>query len=284
LRKQDKRKGFTLVICFSRRWCVAPFFDRFKKLKFDRAKCHLLIFDNTDNVLLEQELIDAVAPLRKEFLSLRYYKTYRQGGYVVRGEPNNDFYKSKIFPISQMQFDIPKLVHTKTFVQLEDDELPQNPNTITRLLYLLSLKNVGLATGVSSARNPDLKPVGMGVHQVVEMQGDRIIKRICCSPDTKGVVEVQATGFYCFATYRDLWIKCLNDSKKSVSGLPHWAFDTWVTHRIIKRKLKILADFSLWCDHLQIIPKGVYFFNKKDAKLDVYVYVPDLNVYAYAQK
>jgi hypothetical protein len=276
-------KGFTLVLCFSRRWCVAPFFERFKKLKFDRKNCHLLVFDNTDNILLQNEMLPYVQNIIKQYLSVRYLKTYRQGGSVIRGEVNNNFYKSKIFPISQMQFDISELVTTKTFVQLEDDELPQNPYTISKLLNFLSREGVGLATGVSAARSPLHSSVGMGVHDIVEMQGDRITKRICSWPDVKGVKKVMATGFYCFATYTELWRKCLSDAKNVASGLPHWAFDTWVTNRIIKRGYKLLADFSLWCDHIQAHPDKLYYFNQKDAVIDCYVYIPELKVYAYWQ-
>jgi hypothetical protein len=271
------------VICFTRPWCVKPFFKRFKGLKFDRKNCHLLLFDNSDNITLEQELWKVLVPLQKQFRSVRWFKTWRQGGSVVRGQLNNDFYKSKIFPISQMQYDIAQLVHTPVFVQLEDDELPQNKRTIPILLNLLKRPNVGLATGVSSARNPELLPVGMGVQQVLQMDGPRVTKRICCWPDTKGVVEAQATGFYCFATYTALWKKCLNDAAKVASNLPHWAFDTWVTHRVICRGWKILADFGCWCDHAQLFVGKIYLFNKKDAVIDCYVFIKELGVYAYWQ-
>ena len=283
LEAKNKKKGFTLILCFSRRWCVAPFFERFEKLKFNKKNCHLLVFDNTDNVLLQQELMQHIQNITKHYLSVRYFKTYRQGGFVVRGQLNNDFYKSKIYPISQMQQDIHNFIFTDVFIQLEDDELPQNPHTLTRLLALLKKKCVAVASGVSAARSPDLLKVGMGVHQIVELQGDRITKRICCSPKFKGVHEVDATGFYCFAAKKKIWVQALNDAKNVASGLPHWAFDTWVTHQVTRRGYKILADFSLWCDHIQTFPNGIYSFNQKDAVIDAYVYIPELNVYSYWQ-
>ena len=283
LKPKNCYKGFTLVLCFSRRWCVAPFFNSFKKLKFDRQHCHLLVFDNSDNALLQKELYLETIKLFPQFWSIRYYKTNRQGGHVIRGQINNNFKRSKIFPISEMQHDIISLVTTDVFVQLEDDELPTNPHTISRLLSLLKTKGVGIATGVSSARNPDLKPVGMGVHQLVVRDGDRIVKRICCSPKTKGVAEVQATGFYCFAAKSMLWQEALFDSTAVTSGLPHWAFDTWVTNQVFQHGYKILADFDLWCDHIQVFPDKIYHFNQKDAVLDAYVYIPELKVYSYWQ-
>ena len=283
LEKSPKEQGFTLILCFSRRWCVKPFFERFNQMKFCRKCCHLLLFENSDNVLLENELKEQLAPIQKYFLSVRWYKSGRQGGSVLRGQLNNDFYKSKIFPISEMQYDIANLITTKTFVQLEDDELPQNKQTIQILLKMLNTPMVGLASGVSSARNPELLPVGMGVQQVLEMDGPRVIKRICCWPDSKGIIPVEATGFYCFATYTSLWQKCLEDARNVVSGLPHWAFDTWVTNRIVKRGYKLLANFDLWCDHAQIKQDEIYLFNKKDAVIDCYVYIPELQVYAYWQ-
>ena len=279
----DTLKGFTLVLCFSRRWCVQPFFKKFSTLKIDRKNCHLLVFDNTDNILLQNELLPIIEKQKEKYLSCRYYKTYRQGGSVLRGERNDNFYKSKIFPISEMQHDIIKLVTTDTFVQMEDDEVPQKNDAIPRLLCLLEKENVGIATGVSSARNPDFLPVGMGVHQLVVRDGDRIIKRICFSPKTKGVVDAQATGFYLFAAKSDLWLEALEDAQSVASGLPHWAFDTWVTNQVYQYGYKILADFDNWCDHIQILKKDIYRFNKKDAVLDCYVYVPELNIYCYWQ-
>jgi len=276
-------KGYTLILCFSRVGCVQPFFERFKKLKFNKKKCHLLVFDNTDDALLSKALLPYATSFVCDFISVRYYKTYRKGGCVLRGERNDDFYKSKIWDISEMQHDIISLITTDVFVQLEDDELPQNPYTIPRLLKLLKQPGVHLSTGVSSARNPELLPVGMGVHQIVERDGDRIIKRICCSPKTKGIVEVQGTGFYCFAAYSNFWLSALDDARNVASGLPHWAFDTWVTNQITKNGGKILADFSCWCDHVQLLHEGPYLFNQKCAVLDCYVYVPELDIYVYWQ-
>lgn len=275
--------GWTLVLTFSRRWCVEPFFKAFDKLKFDKSRCHLLVIDNTDNILLQNALLPLIEKTKDDYFTCRYYKTYRRGGMTLRGEINNDFYKSKIYPISELQKDVLSLVCTDTFVQLEDDEAPQNPHTITRLLDLLSQENCAVATGVSSARNPDLTTVGMGIHQFVERDGDRITKRICCSPHTKGVVKVQATGFYCFAAKSEIWEEAMTDCFSIASGLPFWAFDTWVTNQIVRKGYDILADFDLWVDHLQVLPKGVYHFNKKDARIDAYVYLPLLDVYCYWQ-
>ena len=283
LQRKDCAKGFTLVLCFSRRFCINPFFETFNRMKFNRKKCHLLVFDNTDICLIDRDLLPVIDKISDQFLSVRYYKTFRQGGSVLRGERNDDFYKSKIFPISEMQHDIISLVTTDTFVQMEDDEIPQNLNTIPRLLCLLNKKNVGIATGVSSARNPELTTVGMGVHQLVVRDGDRITKRICCSPKTKGVVEVQGTGFYLFAAKSELWLEALEDARNVASGLPHWAFDTWTTNQVYQHGHKILADFSCWCDHLQARPEGPYSFNQKDAVLDAYTYIPELDVYSYWQ-
>ncbi|MFA5084077.1 MAG: hypothetical protein WC475_01665 [Candidatus Paceibacterota bacterium] len=252
-------------------------------MKFNRKNFHLLIFDNTDNALLESALMPIAQKIKKQFKSARYYKTYREGGSVLRGERNDDFHKSKIYPISEMQHDIIKLITTDIFVQMEDDELPQNPNTIPRLLRLLKRNNVVLATGVSSARNPERLPVGMGVHKVVERDGDRITKRICCSPKIKGVQYVQGTGFYCFAAYSKNWLEVLDDARNVASGLPHWAFDTWTTNQLIQHNHYILADFDCWCDHLQLTSSGPYLFNKKDAVLDAYVFIPELGIYAYWQ-
>jgi hypothetical protein len=276
----DIGKGFTLVLCFSRAWCVKPFFDAFQKLQFDKQNCHLLLFDNTDNKLLQDLLLPLAETFAKDFLSVRYYKSFRQGGYVFRFEKNDNFFKSKIYPIAQMQFDIADLVTTKTFVQLEDDEIPTNPKTIPRLLELLKRKNVGIATGVSTARNPELKKVGIGVHKAVEVDGYRIIKRVNFDPNTKGVKEAQATGFYCFATYLNLWHSALSHVKKTKSRLPHWGFDTYVTNWIYRQGYKILADFSLWCDHIQVVGGKIYRFNAKDAVAEAYVYVPELKAYA----
>ena len=287
LKESHKLEGVTLVLCFSRRWCVAPFFEVFKKLNFccklKKESFHLLIFDNSDNALLQNELLAQLESFKEGWCSVRYYKTWRQGGQVIRGEINNDFYKSKIYPISEMQHDIVNLVYTDKFIQLEDDEVPQNLNVIPKLLALLQLKGVGIASGVSCARSPIKAKCGMGVHQLVALENDRIIKRICCAPACTGIREVQATGFYCFATYTEIWRHALERARKVASGLPHWAFDTWVTHQVYLAGHKILARFDCWCDHIQIMGAEVYRYNQKDAVLDCYIYIPELKVYAYWQ-
>ena len=85
----DMKKGFTLVLCFSRRWCVEPFFKAFDKLRIPVEDCHLLIYCNSDSALLERDLLFHAEKYRKVFKSLRLYQSYRRGRGTISNLPSD---------------------------------------------------------------------------------------------------------------------------------------------------------------------------------------------------
>lgn len=281
--KSDPDQGFTLVLTFSRAWCVKPFFENLDKQKFDRSNCHLLLYDNTDNCLLKEILKDALEQRRESFKSVRLYKSFRQGGKQLFTEENGKFEESKIIPIWEMQKDIINFITTDHFVQIEDDTLPISPHTISKLLKLVSKKDVGVATAVETGRSPILKPVGVGVHQLVKRKGDKILKRVSFPPNTKGIKKAQATGFYCFAAKSEVWENALLNMPTDISKIPRWGLDTLLTNNVVKLGYTLLADFSLWCYHMQLIAGKIFKYSKKHAYQDVYEWDPQARKYNYRQ-
>jgi hypothetical protein len=283
INKPDYNKTFTLVATFSRGWCVKPWFDNFQKQKFDRSNCHLLLFDNTDNAVLAILLKEYAEKLKKQFASVVVYKSYRKGSTQLINEPNLSFKFSKLPVIFKMHCDIVRLVKTKVFIIIEDDTLPKHPKTIPKLRKLLSLPNCVLASAVEAGRNPYLNPVGVGVHQKVVIKDNKILLRFSFPPFTSGVIEADATGFYCFATYTNLYKKTLQKAKKHVSKMPRWGMDTYITNLLKNGNKKIYVDFSLWCWHMQLLAGKIYFFDEKDAVADAYIYIKELKDYLYFQ-
>lgn len=276
----NKEKGFTLVLTFSRRWCVKPFFDNFKKMKIPWEDCHLLIFDNSDNALLTSELIDQAEKIRDEPISIRYYKTYRRGVDRIKTDEDIGFKGSKLPFIYAMQQDIINLVTTPVFVQIEDDTLPP-ANAVPRLLHLLNKRrNAGIVTAIETGRShdPTMKS-RTGVHYM-HMENGKIIKRYSLSPWEKGIKKVDGCGYYCFATWRDLWRQTFRLMPEDMTDMPRFAMDNIQTNKVKELGFEIYADFSLWCVHMNVIPEGILYWKKSNAVKMVDWWIPELNTYA----
>ena len=272
---------FTLVVTFSKVWCFKRFWENFRKLRIPMDICHLLIYDNSDIKRLGKLLVDVGMELSKGFKSVWVYKSWRRGSGQFAWEKHTPWIGSKTKYIYLMQRDIVELVKTDIYVQFEDDTLPPR-NAVPRLLKIIESKeDCGIATAIETGRKNTIEPVGLGVHSLVEKKGDFIVKRISCDPNTKGIVEVQACGFYCFATLRHVFARAVADCDKVKSKLPRWGLDTWITNKILEYGYKIYADFSLWCKHMQLAQGSIYYYSKKDARQDCYVWVPELKGYAY---
>lgn len=173
------------------------------------------------------------------------------------------------------------LVKTDIFVCLEDDNTPPE-NCITVLLNLLDHNSdAAIATAVNCYRCPQIHKMGVGVAQEVIMDQEKIIKKVCCRPDLKGVHDVVACGFNCFACrtqpYRDAFKK-IEDDKLFPTYIGN---DMLITYLIHKAGWRILADFDYWCQHMQTTPKGIYFYEKKDAIQDVYTWNENQKRYKY---
>ena len=61
LKEKDKKKGITLITCWSRQIMVPIFFKALENLDIPREDVHLIVYDNTENPLLEKDLREALA-------------------------------------------------------------------------------------------------------------------------------------------------------------------------------------------------------------------------------
>ena len=272
--------GFTLVLCFSRRWCVKPFFERFVQMPIDVDRCHLIIFDNSDRTLLKNELLPWAKKLAKVFYTVRYYKSYRPVGGTFRWEPDQGINKSKIPKIYKMHLDLLDLIHTKKFVMLEDDTIPPK-EAVDKLLWLLDHnKDAAVVSGIATGRDPNPEArTRLGAHYIIR-KDDRLIERYSPPSNLQGVQEMDAVGTYCFASYTDLWKWTNEKIKFNFSQLPRFALDGTQTNNLKRKGYKILVDFGMWCDHLQACGGKIISWGKKQAVPMVDVWISKYQDYA----
>jgi len=280
MKNKDKKKGFTLVMTFSRRWCIHNFFATFMKMDLDMKNIHLLIFDNTDNALIEKDLMYWVEALKEAFLSTRLWKSYSRGVDRLIIDADIGFKGSKLPFIYKMQEDIIKLVHTDVFVQLEDDTLAP-PKAVTKLVKILKThKNCGVATAIETGRSQDpWAKTRLGVHYI-KMKGHMLIERLSLSPHHKGHVKVEGCGFYCFATYTNIWREAFKKMPADMDNIPRFAMDNIFTNKIYQMGFDIIADFSLWCAHMNIAQTIIIFWGKKQAIKMADLWIPKYKTYA----
>ncbi|MHA1227914.1 MAG: hypothetical protein ACTSPV_14300 [Candidatus Hodarchaeales archaeon] len=276
----DMKKGVTLVVCFSRRWCIHNFFACMTKLKLPDEPVHLLMFDNNESVLLFEELSKEYEKYKGAFASARYYKSFRTGG-ALRSEAKKSSYKlSKLPKIYAMHRDVIKMLTTERFVMLEDDTLFPG-NCMVKLLKLIDNNNdVGIAIGISTGRSPTKHiPTRLGVHYL-EMENGFIRRRISPRDTLKGIYEVDCCGWYCFASYKTIWAKGFVGMSKYLHKIPRFALDNYHTYNIHKMGYKILADFSIWTKHMNANQDRILFWTKGDAVPMLDIWLPEFNVYA----
>jgi len=268
---------------------VKPFFSDFDRLEFDRSKCHLLIYNNTNDPFLDELLIKFAKRYQQwhkrkyndrklfpPFASIRLYKSFRPYGGIVFGQ-QVAFDSSKLPTILEMQRDINKMITTKTFFMLEDDTLVP-PHAVERLFKILKNNNdAGIVSGVEPTRSPRLTDrVRLGVYYLRRLDG-KILERISLSPDTKGVKNVDAVGFYCFAARTEAWHKGFNifnnNFYKQKTAEPNWAIDTLLTNDVQRAGFRVLVDFNTPCMHMQVVGDRIYNWaiDKAVPKLDFYI-------------
>lgn len=281
LKKSNKLYGVTLVCTFSRRIFVEPFFRAFKNLKLPAMPTHLIIYDNTEDVLLEQALMKEVKPLIPFFASVRLFKSYLKGKGNIQGSGNEHFKKSKLFNIWRMWCRLRKMIHTPLMFVLEDDTIFP-PNAFRRLLSLITHNSrVGFATAIETGRfaYPWL-PVRLGVHKI-KMQGMQVIERRSLSPHLKGLQEIDAAGVYCFAALTKAWLSGFSGYDPIALNVPFFALDNVLTWNMKQHGWKLLADFSLWCSHLEATSGRIIAFSKPQALEMADIWLPEYNNYAH---
>jgi hypothetical protein len=267
-----RASGFTLVCTFSRDVYVHNFFAALNNMRIPVKQCHLLIIDNTDIGVLAEHLKERAKVYVGAFKSVRLYKTYRRVGGDVITEVDTGFKRSKLPMIYAMHHDMLKLVNTDKFVLLEDDTIAP-PNAVVKLLRLLEQNpRCGIATAIETGRSDiEWQKTRLGVHYV-EREGNRMLARYSPSPHLRGVHSVDCCGWYCCASYHSVWMLGFEGMDKYLEDIPRFALDGMHTNNIKQAGWDILADFSLWCGHMQAAQGRIIFWGKKQA-------VPHLDVW-----
>ena len=284
MKKSDKKKGITLVVCFSRTPFVPIFFKSLDQMKLPRLNIHLLVYDNTNDIDLGIKLKAEVEKRLTEYLSVRFYKSYIFGRGNIRGSGNEQFKNSKLHNIWLMWLNLyiykNGMIHTPLFFQLEDDTIAP-PDAFKRLFSTLYKKpKAAMVTGISTGRAPvPWIPVGLGVHKM-KMKGLFCLERHSLNPDTKGIVEVDGCGVYCFAARTDFFKSGFDGYDPIKLKVPFFGLDNIMTWNIKKHGWKLLADFSIWVSHLNISSSRIIAFSKDQAVEMYSVWLPKCNNYA----
>lgn len=276
---KDMKKGFTLIVTFSRKWCVHNFFAHFNKLEIDLDNCHFILFDNSNNALLTDALLKKAEVYKDAFYTFRLYKSFRSGGSLRTLQRKGSYKLSKLPKIYRLHRDFLKMITTEEFVLLEDDTLIP-PHAIVRLLELLRAdKKVGMVTGIETGRSMfKHHPTRLGVHYLTKKNGF-ILERISPKPQKRGILEVDACGWYCCASYRKLWTLGFKGMSKYLYKIPRFALDNYQTSNIKDAGYKILADFGIQCIHMNVAGPRIVFWTQKDAIPMVDVWIPKWKMY-----
>lgn len=258
-----REDDFTLIICFSRMWCFRKFFESFEKMHIEMDRCHLLIFDNSDNTALRDALLSRAKAYSGHFRSVRLFKSWRLyqrpllTAKVIRWEDSQNG------PILGMHKDAMKLCGTEVFFMIEDDTLCP-VDAIPRLLSLLKEDRIcGMATAIQPMRQSSaFLPTYPGVYYV-ERRGDKIIETATPSPKLRGVHQVDGSGWYCFASYREVFKKALNRLLNVDANTRNYAVDVLGVNFIQSQGYNILADFDLWCGHYTKLQGDDFIWTRK---------------------
>lgn len=281
LKSEDKKKGVTLVVTFSRKVFVPIFFEALRKMGLPREIFHLLVYDNSEDRTLEKDLREEIKKLKDQYLSIRLYKSYIKARGSVLGTGNEIFKESKLWNIWQMWNKVYKMVYTELFFQLEDDTVAP-PNSFVDLLKIIEKdKKVGMATGIATGRfaYPWL-PVRLGVHNM-EMKGQKVLKRHSLPPNTRGIKEVDASGVYCFIARTKAFLTGFEGYDPVKLNVPFFALDNVLTWNIKQHGYKIMANFNVWCSHLQASSARIISFSKDQAIEMMDLWIPECNNYAH---
>lgn len=272
-------EGITVVVTFSRQIYVPFFFAAFKNLKLPRKDVHLLVYDNTCDEPLGQALQKEIEPLISQFKSVRLYKSYLKGRGSVNGTGNEQFRNSKLQNIWLMWNHMKKMIFTDTFFLLEDDTICP-PDAFSRLYKtLMSSKRIGFVTGIETGRfaTPWI-PVRLGVHHV-KMKGLKVLERHSLNPNTTGIVPIDAAGVYCFAARTKCYLSGFEGYDPAILKVPFFALDNVLVWNMKHHGWRILADFNVWCTHLQAGPGRIIAFGKDQAVEMIDLWCPKYSCY-----
>ncbi len=276
----NMKEGFTLALCFSRRWCVEPFFKAFEKLKVPWKDCHLLVFCNKDSVLLENDLLEFVKIYADVCKSARLYSSFRKCKGSNTLIPSDPDHRGKLPYIYAMYLDLIDLISTEVFVSFEDDTTVP-PNAVMDLLDLLGKhNNRAFVSGIETNRGPyeEIK-TRLGVHSI-KRRKNKIIERVSLDPNTKGIVKVDACGWYCFATTVKIFRMGFCGIEEYFYEIPRFALDMFHTNNLKRLRIPVYADFGIWCYHMEPRVDKIIYWGKKQAVKMMDLWLPKYNIYA----
>jgi len=179
-----------------------------------------------------------------------------------------------------------ELCETDVLVYMEDDYLAP-PESVVRLLELLEMNpDAAMTSTVQTYRCPNIQKMGIAPAETIVFDSEKIVRKTCCDPGLRGVHEVVGTSFSCFAAR----VKDLRESIELIrlKGLlmTYIGHDVVVTNVITKLGRKILVDFELWGEHMQLLclkhACRIHTFGKGEAVQDTYVW--DRKVGSYINK
>jgi len=274
----------TVVLCVSRFVFLQKFFAAFEKLTLPKETCHLLIFLNADNPILKDYLRVSMLRYSSAFASVSVYQAKRHASIELIDHKQQRFDHTKLPVIYAMQRDIMDILKTRRFVMFEDDTLMPS-NSIVKLLRILAThKKCAVATGIETSRAMFRhQAVRLGVH-IITRNRNRIVARVSLPPHLTGLQHVDACGWYCVASYRNIWKRALIDMLSYVRDVPSFGMDNVHTNNIQIAGYEILADFSLWCRHLQASMGKTIEWGKEHAVPQVDLWIPHFEVYAEGLK
>ena len=205
--------SLTLVIKFSRKWCLIPFFDNFSKLKFPQERCSLLAINNSKFDLITGYMSSIASQLNEHFNDIHIVQT--DADTIDRYHPLN--FKDVPLPFhthtARRSFELQKLINslvkTDLLIVFEDDTL-SHPDLILKLLNLMEDDHVVCATSPTPHKQKGFKIVGHNAYNIMEFDKDGFLTRRSNHPIFKeGIKDCEATGYCGVAFRKDLYEKAI---------------------------------------------------------------------------
>jgi len=196
---------------------------------------------------------------------------------LVRTPPGH---RGKLPFIYAMYLDVIKLTKTEILVVMEDDTLCPKHAIVRLLTTFEKYGRKAFISGIETNRGPheDIK-TRLGIHYL-KREGNRIFERISLDPNTKGQVPVDATGWYCCISTPEIWKKGFEGIEDYFTDIPRFALDNFHTNNIKLAGIPLIADFDIWCTHMEIRPDKIIKWGKKSAVKMADIWLPEYKTYA----
>lgn len=279
-KEKDLSKGFTLILCFSRLWCFMKFFEHFERMNIDMKNCNLLIIDNSNDRKLRNLLYDRAREYANGFRTVRLYKTWRLYQRPLLTAKVIKWKDSQNGPILGMHLDALRLCKTRRFVMIEDDTLCP-PDAVPRLLEILDENhNCGMATAIQAMRQSAAYMVTYPAVYYVTKKDEKIVENVTLSPYLRGVHQIDGTGWFCFASYKDIFLKATRELMKVSDKARNYAVDVLHVSIIRDQGYDVLADFDVWTGHYMMEGKTGFVWKKKHCKPMLSKWIPEWHTFA----